>query len=78
MRQIFPDPFSAGALEIARANKIDSFWPWVMVRISFPIMAAKQFINVIQLVKASEWLADVDIKLRETKGLTKKSRAKRG
>lgn len=56
----FPDPYSAAALELARANKMDSFVPWTLAGISFPIMAAKQIINVIQLVKASRWLAEVD------------------
>ncbi|EAL90907.1 phosphatidylinositol synthase 1 (CDP-alcohol phosphatidyltransferase1) [Aspergillus fumigatus] len=53
-------PWSAGALELARANKIDSFWPWVITGISAPVMALKQFINVVQLVKASKWLAEGD------------------
>merc|ERR1712000_244208 len=72
--QIFPDPFSAAALEMARANKMDSF-PWVLVSISFPVMFLKQVINVIQLVKASKWLADVDVKTRKAKGLPRKVKA---
>ncbi|KAL6910441.1 CDP-alcohol phosphatidyltransferase domain-containing protein [Trichoderma evansii] len=74
LRQLFPDPFSAAALEIARANKMDSTLPWVITGISFPIMLAKQIINVVQLVKASRWLAEVDIKTRKAKGLGKKAR----
>ncbi|KAL6871196.1 CDP-alcohol phosphatidyltransferase domain-containing protein [Trichoderma novae-zelandiae] len=74
LRQIFPDPFSAAALEAARANKMDSTLPWVITGISFPIMLAKQIINVVQLVKASRWLAEVDIKTRKAKGLNKKAR----
>ncbi|EHK48960.1 uncharacterized protein TrAtP1_000466 [Trichoderma atroviride] len=74
LRQLFPDPFSAAALEIARANKMDSTLPWVITGISFPIMLAKQIINVVQLVKASRWLAEVDIKSRKAKGLGKKAR----
>jgi len=73
--QIFPDPFSAAALEMARANKMDSFVPWVLVSISFPVMFLKQVINVIQLVKASKWLADVDVKTRKAKGLPRKVKA---
>ncbi|KAK1251127.1 hypothetical protein MKX07_005682 [Trichoderma sp. CBMAI-0711] len=75
LRQLFPDPFSAAALEFARANKMDSTVPWVITGISFPIMLAKQIINVVQLVKASKWLAEVDIKTRKAKGLDKKARA---
>ncbi|EGR52328.1 uncharacterized protein TRIREDRAFT_74026 [Trichoderma reesei QM6a] len=75
LRQLFPDPFSAAALEFARANKMDSTVPWVITGISFPIMLAKQIINVVQLVKASKWLAEVDIKTRKAKGLNKKARA---
>ncbi|PTB79170.1 CDP-diacylglycerol--inositol 3-phosphatidyltransferase [Trichoderma longibrachiatum ATCC 18648] len=73
LRQLFPDPFSAAALEFARANKMDSTVPWVITGISFPIMLAKQIINVVQLVKASKWLAEVDIKTRKAKGLNKEA-----
>lgn len=72
LSQLFPDPFSPSALEMARANKMDSFWPWAIAGVSFPIMAAKQFINVVQLVKASRWLAEVDLKMRKEKGLPRK------
>ena len=76
LKHIFLDPYSAAALEIARANKIDPYWPSVLVRLSFPVMAAKQFINVVQLVKASRWLAEVDVKAREAKGFPQKSKPK--
>ncbi|KAH7155023.1 CDP-alcohol phosphatidyltransferase-domain-containing protein [Dactylonectria estremocensis] len=69
LRQIFPDPFSAAALELARANKMDSFVPWVIAGISFPIMFGKQIINVVQLINASKGLAEVDIKARKAQGL---------
>ncbi|MCJ1484041.1 CDP-diacylglycerol-inositol 3-phosphatidyltransferase [Schaereria dolodes] len=69
---LFASPYSAGALELARANKMDSFWPWVIAGVSFPIMAAKQFINVVQLVKASKWLAEGDIDDRRAQGLPRK------
>ncbi|KAE8149437.1 CDP-alcohol phosphatidyltransferase-domain-containing protein [Aspergillus avenaceus] len=59
------NPWSAGALELARANKIDSFWPWVITGVSAPIMALKQIINVVQLVKASNWLVEGDIANRK-------------
>ncbi len=76
LRQIFPDPFSAAALEVARANKMDSFVPWVLAGICFPGMALKQFINIVQLVKASRALAEVDVKTRREKGLPRKMVAK--
>lgn len=76
LRQIFPNPYSAAALELARANKMDSFWPWVIAGISFPVMAGKQFLNVVQLVKASRWLAEGDLKARRAKGLPKKKTKK--
>ncbi|KAF7857014.1 hypothetical protein EAF04_009774 [Stromatinia cepivora] len=66
---LFANPYSAGALELARANKMDSFWPWVIAGISFPVMAGKQIINVVQLVKASRWLAEGDIEMRRAAGL---------
>ncbi|BCS26177.1 CDP-diacylglycerol--inositol 3-phosphatidyltransferase [Aspergillus puulaauensis] len=58
---VFASPWSAGALELARANKIDSFWPWVITSISFPVMAFKQFVNIVQLVKAANWLVEGDL-----------------
>ncbi|KAK3344127.1 CDP-alcohol phosphatidyltransferase-domain-containing protein [Lasiosphaeria hispida] len=73
LSQIFINPYSAGALELARANKMDSFWPWVLAIVSFPVMFLKQIINVIQLVKASRWLAEGDITTRRAKRLSKKS-----
>jgi len=75
LSHIFTNPYSAGALELARANKMDSFWPWVFAGISFPVMALKQIINVIQLVKASRWLAEGDVKSRREKGIGLKKRS---
>lgn len=63
------NPHSAGALELARANKMDSFVPWVIAGISFPVMLLKQIINVVQLVKACRWLAEGDIEMRRAAGL---------
>ncbi|KAH8892054.1 CDP-diacylglycerol-inositol 3-phosphatidyltransferase PIS [Thozetella sp. PMI_491] len=74
LRQIFTNPYSAGALELARANKMDSFWPWVIAGVSFPVMAAKQFINIVQLVKASRWLAEGDLAARRESALLKKNK----
>ncbi|OAA67268.1 cdp-diacylglycerol-inositol 3-phosphatidyltransferase [Niveomyces insectorum RCEF 264] len=76
LRQIFANPHSAAALEMARANKMDSFWPWVVAGVSFPIMAAKQFLNVVQLVKASKWLAEGDVEARRAAGLPRRKAAK--
>lgn len=68
----FAAPGSAWAMELARANKMDSTWPWIFAAISFPVMAAKQILNVVQLVKASKWLAEGDIKTRKEQGLPRK------
>ncbi|TKA34885.1 hypothetical protein B0A54_13848 [Friedmanniomyces endolithicus] len=57
---LFPSPFSAGAMEMARANKMDSMVPWILTLGSAPVMFVKQWINVLQLVKASQWLAEGD------------------
>ncbi|KAI4170208.1 MAG: hypothetical protein LQ343_005091 [Gyalolechia ehrenbergii] len=70
---IFATPGSAWAMELARANKMDSFWPWVLAGVSLPVMAGKQILNIIQLVKASKWLAEGDIEARRALGLPKKS-----
>ncbi|KAF2143424.1 uncharacterized protein K452DRAFT_307553 [Aplosporella prunicola CBS 121167] len=69
---LFTSPWSAGAMEMARANKMDSTVPWVLAAVSFPGMALKQFINVVQMVKASKWLAEGDIMERKRLGLPKK------
>jgi CDP-diacylglycerol--inositol 3-phosphatidyltransferase len=76
LNRIFMDPYSAGALELARANKMDSTVPWIMAGISLPVMLIKQLLNVLQLVKASRWLADEDLKLRKEKGLPRKKSVK--
>lgn len=54
---------------MARANKMDSNVPWVLAIISFPVMAGKQIINVIQLVKASKWLGEGDVAARRRAGI---------
>ena len=71
---LFAAPGSAWAMELARANKMDSFWPWVIAGVSSPIMAAKQGLNVLQLIKASKWLAEGDRAARRKQGLPKKKR----
>ncbi|KAI9903232.1 hypothetical protein N3K66_002584 [Trichothecium roseum] len=72
LRQMFPDPFSPAALELSRANKMDSTVPWILAGISFPLMALKQVLNIVQLVMASQSLAEVDVKDRKAKGLPRK------
>lgn len=97
VQQVFTNPYSAGAFELARANKMvhssppcqwqacwntanpsaqDSTVPWILASISFPVMALKQIINVVQLVKASQRLAEADRKARTAKGLPRKSTGK--
>ncbi|KAK5050059.1 hypothetical protein LTR84_004179 [Exophiala bonariae] len=62
---LFANPWSAGALEMARANKMDSTVPWIIAGVSAPVMAGKQVINVIQLIKASKWLGEGDVAARK-------------
>ncbi|KAF2740847.1 hypothetical protein EJ04DRAFT_507836 [Polyplosphaeria fusca] len=69
---IFTSPWSAGAMEMARANKMDSTVPWILAIASFPVMFLKQYINVVQLVKASQWLAEGDRAERKKKGLPRR------
>jgi CDP-diacylglycerol--inositol 3-phosphatidyltransferase len=77
LSQLFTNPYSAGALELARANKMDSFWPWVIAGVSFPVMAIKQFLNIVQMVKASKWLAEGDVAARRAAGLPRPKRSKK-
>ncbi|KAI0484527.1 CDP-diacylglycerol-inositol 3-phosphatidyltransferase-like protein PIS [Xylariaceae sp. FL0804] len=77
LRQLFTNPYSAGALEMARANKMDSFWPWVLAGVSAPVMAIKQFLNIVQLVKASKWLAEGDVTARRAAGLPKRQKSRK-
>ena len=51
---------------------MDSTIPWILAVISFPVMFGKQWINVVQLVKASKWLAEGDRLERRRKGLPRK------
>ncbi|PSN74867.1 hypothetical protein BS50DRAFT_581630 [Corynespora cassiicola Philippines] len=73
---LFTSPWSAGAMEMARANKMDSTIPWILAVISFPVMFGKQWINVVQLIKASKWLAEGDIAERQRLGLPRKKSKK--
>lgn len=69
---LFTSPWSAGAMEMARANKMDSTIPWTLAIVSSPVMAFKQFTNIVQLVYASQWLAEGDIADRKRLGLPAK------
>ncbi len=51
---------------------MDSTLPWILAAVSSPVMAAKQILNVVQLIKASKWLAEGDMKTRREHGLPKK------
>ncbi|KAG9240659.1 CDP-alcohol phosphatidyltransferase-domain-containing protein [Calycina marina] len=68
------NPHSAGALELARANKMDSSVPWAIAGISVPVMLLKQGINVVQLIKACRWLGEGDIEMRRAAGLPRKAK----
>ena len=69
---LFATPGSAWAMELARANKMDSRVPWAIAGISSPVMAFKQWLNIRQLIIASQWLAEGDIAKRKAEGLPKK------
>jgi CDP-diacylglycerol--inositol 3-phosphatidyltransferase len=77
IRQLFTNPYSAAALEMARVNKMDSTWPWILAGISAPVMIIKNVLNVVQLVKASKWLAEGDIEMRRTARLAKAKKSRR-
>lgn len=72
--QLFTNPYSAAALEMARANKMDSTWPWILAGISAPIMLIKNVLNIVQLVKASKWLAEGDVEQRRNAALATKAK----
>ena len=57
-------PFSAAGMEIARANKMDPTIPHYLVYFSTPGMLLKQYINVVQLISACQWLVEGDKKER--------------
>lgn len=56
-------------MELARANKMDSTVPKALAYISLPVMALKQYINVVQLICACQWLAEGDKRVRREKRL---------
>lgn len=52
---------------------MDSTVPWILAILSFPFMAGKQIISVVQLVKASRWLGEGDIEERRKLGLPRRA-----
>lgn len=66
---IWTTPWSAGAMEMARANKMDSSVPWGIAAVCSPVMLTKQIMNVVQMVMASNWLAEGDLAERKKQGL---------
>ena len=73
----FANPFSAAAMEMARANKMDSTVPWILTVASTPVMLFKQGVNVVQLYQASRWLAEGDRKDRKKAGFGAHAKAKK-
>lgn len=62
-------------MEIARANKINDTVPFWLTVACAPIMAFKQATNVLQLMKASQWLAEGDrVARRRARQQQRKSR----
>jgi CDP-diacylglycerol--inositol 3-phosphatidyltransferase len=61
-------------MELARANKIDSTIPWILAGVSFPVMAFKQWLNVVQLINASKTLAEGDLAARRQARLDAKNK----
>ena len=57
-----------------RANKMDSTVPWILCAVSAPVMLFKQYVNVVQIVQASRWLAEGDQAERARLGFPKKTR----
>lgn len=55
------------------ANKISSSAPWFILAVSSSFMLFKQYVNVIQLVEASRWLAQGDVETRRTRLLQRKT-----
>lgn len=52
-----------------RANKVDSSVPWILLYSSLIFMVFKQYVNIIQMVEASKWLAEGDAEIRKQAGL---------
>lgn len=48
---------------------MDDAVPWALLYISTPLMAFKQWVNIIQLREASRRLAEGDVEARKMAGL---------
>ncbi|KAB8271010.1 phosphatidylinositol synthase [Aspergillus minisclerotigenes] len=70
--QTWSSPWSAGAMEMARANKIDSAVPWALLATSAVFMLFKQYVNIVQLVEASKWLVQGDVEIRRKERVEQK------
>lgn len=56
---------------------MDSFVPWILAAVSFPVMFLKQILNFMQLVMASQKLAEGDREARRKAGLPRKKSQKK-
>ncbi|KAB8276800.1 hypothetical protein BDV30DRAFT_224125 [Aspergillus minisclerotigenes] len=52
--RLWSSSWSAGAMEMARANKLNETVPWCLLYVSTPFMLFKQYVNMIQLIEASK------------------------
>lgn len=68
--------WSAAAMELSRANKIDSLVPQVLLYTSCLFMIFKQYVNVVQLMEACKMLAESDIETRKRPGLPRRPKTK--
>lgn len=59
---------------MARANKMDSTVPWILAGVSVLPMLLKQWINVVQMYKASVMLSELDVAARQKAGLVPKKK----
>lgn len=49
--------------------------PWALLGLSSTVMLFKQYVNVVQLMEASRWLAEGDIEARRKAGLPRRRKA---
>jgi len=52
---------------------MDSTVPWILCAVSGLVMLFKQYVNVVQIVQASRWLAEGDRAERARQGFPKKT-----
>ncbi|KAE8361167.1 hypothetical protein BDV27DRAFT_133418 [Aspergillus caelatus] len=69
---LWSSSWSAGAMDMARANKLDETVPWCLLYVSTPFMLFKQYVNMAQLLEASKWLVQGDIEMRRNARLAQK------